>query len=135
MTSPLNCQFPSYKMSFTSRCIQVNLSQGQTPNTSDLPVVSNNVIYSYCRLCEGKPTRMRRLCLKTSEPAAYALTIPLLGFKCTWYYIKSGDMNEKGKDFMFYNKPYMLSAGLHGPLHMAMVCALCPCSLLPAPTL
>ena len=31
-------------------------------------------------------------------------------------------MNEKGKEFIFYNKPYMPSAGLHGPLHM--VCAL-----------
>ena len=39
-------------------------------------------------------------------------------------------MNEKGKEFIFYNKPYMPSAGLHGPLHM--VCAL---SLVPAPTL
>ena len=38
-------------------------------------------------------------------------------------------MNEKGKDFIFYNKLYMPSAGLHGPLHM--VCALCSCSLLP----
>ena len=42
------------------------------------------------------------------------------------YEIKSRDMNEKGKDFIFYNKPYMPSAGLDGPLHM--VCALCPCS-------
>ena len=39
-------------------------------------------------------------------------------------------MNEKGKEFIFYNKPYMPSAGLHGPLHM--VCALSP---VPAPTL
>ena len=39
-------------------------------------------------------------------------------------------MNEKGKEFIFYNKPYMPSAGLHGPLHM--VCALSP---FPAPTL
>ena len=31
----------------------------------------------------------------------------------------SRDINEKGKDFIFYNKPYILSAGLHGPLHMA----------------
>ena len=37
---------------------------------------------------------------------AYALTLPLLGFKCTWYEIKSRDMNEKGNDFIFYNKPY-----------------------------
>ena len=62
---------------------------------------------------------------------AYTLTIRILGFKCTWFEIKSGDMNEKGKEFMFYNKPYMPSAGLHSPLHMAMVCAFCPCSLLP----
>ena len=55
---------------------------------------------------------------------AYALTLPFLGFKCTWYEIKSRDiMNEKGKDFIFYDKSYMPSAGLHGPLHMAMVCA------------
>ena len=59
---------------------------------------------------------------------AYALTLPLLGFKCTRYEIKSRDMNEKGKDLIFYNKPYTPSAGLHIPLHMAMVCALCPCS-------
>ena len=32
--------------------------------------------------------------------------------------IKSRDMNEKGRDFIFYYKPYMPSAGLHGPLHM-----------------
>ena len=25
----------------------------------------------------------------------------------------SRDINEKGKDFIFYNKPYMPSAGLH----------------------
>ena len=56
---------------------------------------------------------------------AYALTLPLLGFECTWYEIKSRDMNEKGKDFIFCNKPDMPSAGLHGSLHM--VCALCPC--------
>ena len=63
---------------------------------------------------------------------AYALALPLLGFKCTWYKIKSRDMNEKGKDYIFYKKKtYMPSAGLNGPLHMAMVCALCPCSLLP----
>ena len=37
-------------------------------------------------------------------------------------------MNGKGKEFIFYNNPYIDSAGLHGPLHMAMVCALCPCS-------
>ena len=39
---------------------------------------------------------------------AYALTISLLGFKWTWYEIKSKDMNEKGKDFIFCNKSYML---------------------------
>ena len=57
---------------------------------------------------------------------AYALTLPLLGFKCTWYEIKSRDMNQKGKDFIFYYKTCMHSAGLHGPLHMAMVCSLLP---------
>ena len=46
-----------------------------------------------------------------------------------WYETKSTDMNEKEKDFIFYNKLYMPSAGLHGPLHM--VRALCSCSLLP----
>ena len=61
---------------------------------------------------------------------AYALTLPLLGFECTLYEIKSRDMNEKGKESIFYNKPYMPSAGLHGPLHM--VCAL---SSVPTPTL
>ena len=61
---------------------------------------------------------------------AYALTLPLIGFECTWSEIKSRDMNEKGKEFIFYNKPHMPSAGLHGPLHM--VCALSP---VPAPTL
>ena len=40
-------------------------------------------------------------------------------------------MNEKGKDFIFYIKPYIPSAGLHGPLHMAMVCALSLPLLLP----
>ena len=39
------------------------------------------------------------------------------GFNCTWYEIKSRDMNEKGKDFIFYNKivvvqPFGLAA--HG---------------------
>ena len=62
---------------------------------------------------------------------AYALTISLLGFEWTWYEIKSKDMNEKGKDSIFYSKPYMPSAGLHGPLHMAMVCALSQSLLLP----
>ena len=42
------------------------------------------------------------------------------------------DMTEKGKDFIFYNKPYlymMPSAGLHDPLHM--VCGLNLALLLP----
>ena len=39
-------------------------------------------------------------------------------------------MNEKGKEFILYNKPYMPSAGLQSPLHR--VCALSP---IPAPTL
>ena len=37
---------------------------------------------------------------------AYALTLRLLGFKYTWYEIKSRDINEKGKDFFFYNRLY-----------------------------
>ena len=36
---------------------------------------------------------------------AYALTLSLLGFKCSWYEIKYRDMNEKVQDFIFYNKP------------------------------
>ena len=79
--------------------------------------------------CEGKPMRKRRFAhnlLIRGGLRAYALTLPLLEFKCTRYEIKSRDMNEKGKDFIFYNKSYVPSAGLHGPLHM--VCALCPCS-------
>ena len=85
--------------------------------------------------------RMRRLCLKTSKATsqgglgitglrAYALTLPILGFKFTWYEIKFRDMNEKGKEFIFYNEPYMPSAGLHGPLHMAWFVrsAPAPCS-------
>ena len=57
---------------------------------------------------------------------AYALTSPLLGFS---YEIESRDMNEKGNGFIFYNKPYMPSAGLHGPLHMARcVHSVSPCS-------
>ena len=79
---------------------------------------------------------MRRLCLIGQNLLirgglrAYALTLPLLGFECPWYEIKSRDMNEKGKELIFYNKPYMPSVSLHGPLHM--VCALSP---VPAPTL
>ena len=78
-----------------------------------------------------RPMRLGHNLLIRRGLRAYALTLPLLGFKCTWYQIKFRDMNEKGKDLIFYNKPYMPSAGLHGPWHMAMVCALCPCSLLP----
>ena len=39
---------------------------------------------------------------------AYALKLPRLVFKCTWYETKSRDMNEKGKDFIFYYKLYIL---------------------------
>ena len=77
-----------------------------------------------------RPRRFGHNLLIRGGLQAYALTLPLLGFECTWYEIKSRDMNEKGKEFIFYNKPYMPSAGLHGPLHM--VCALSP---VPAPTL
>ena len=64
------------------------------------------------------PQNLRGRILIRGGLRAYALTLPLLVFKCTQYEIKSRDMNEKGKDFIFYNKPYMPSAGLHGPLHM-----------------
>ena len=77
-----------------------------------------------------RPRRFGHNLLIRGGLRAYALTLPLLGFECTWYEIKSKDMNEKGKEFIFYNKPYMPSAGLHGPLHMT--CALSP---VPAPTL
>ena len=77
-----------------------------------------------------RPRRFGHNLLIRGGLRAYALTLPLLGFECTWYEIKSRDMNEKGKEFIFYNKPYMPSAGFHGPLHM--VCALSP---VPAPTL
>ena len=77
-----------------------------------------------------RPRRFGHNLLIRGGLRAYALTLPLLGFECTWYEIKSTDMNEKGKEFIFCNKPYMPSAGLHGPLHM--VCALSP---VPAPTL
>ena len=40
-------------------------------------------------------------------------------------------MNEKGKDFIFYNQPYMPSTSLYGPLHMALWCVHSD----PAPTL
>ena len=65
-----------------------------------------------------RPRRFGHNLLTRGGLRAYALTLPLLGFKCTLYEIKSRDMNEKGKDFISYNKPYMPSAGLHGPLHM-----------------
>ena len=43
--------------------------------------------------------------LKRGGLRAYTLTLPLLRFEYTWYGIKSRDMNGKGKDFIFYNKP------------------------------
>ena len=71
-----------------------------------------------------RPRRFGHNLLIRGGLRAYTLTLPVLGFECTWYEIKSRDINEKGKEFIFYNKPYMPSAGLHGPLHM--VCALSP---------
>ena len=68
------------------------------------------------RLGEGKPTRMRRLGLETSETAAYTLTLLLLGFKCTWYELKSKAINA-------FRRPSCTIA--HGG----------GLSLLPAPTL
>ena len=61
---------------------------------------------------------------------AYALTLPLLGFKCTWSEIKSTDTDEKGKDFIFYNKPYMPYRPSWSIAH-----GVCTLSLVPAPTL
>ena len=81
-------------------------------------------------LLSRRPRRFGHNLLIRGGLRAYALTLPLLGFECTWYEIKYRDMNEKGKELIFYNKPYMPSVGLHGPLHM--VCALSP---VPAPTL
>ena len=62
---------------------------------------------------------------------AYALTLPLLGFKCTWYEIKSRDMNEKGTDFISYNKPYPFSRPSWSIAHGHNVCI----KSVPAPTL
>ena len=74
-----------------------------------------------------RPRRFGHNLLIQGGLRAYALTLPLLGFECTWYEIKSRDMNEKGKEFIFYNKPYMPTAGLHGLLH-GMCTLPCPCS-------
>ena len=57
---------------------------------------------------EGKPMKMRRFwhnLLIQESLQAYSLTLPLLGFKSTWYEINctSRDMNEKGNNFIFYN--------------------------------
>ena len=77
-----------------------------------------------------RPRRFGHNLLIRGGLRAYALTLPLLGFKCTWYEIKSGDMNEKGKDFIFYNKPYAFSRPSWSIAH-----GVCTLSLLPAPTL
>ena len=60
---------------------------------------------------------------------AYALTLPLLGFKCTWYEIKPRDMNEKGKDVISYNKPYMCFhyAFMVHCTWLGCVHSVCPC--------
>ena len=54
-----------------------------------------------------RPRRFGHNLLIRGGLQAYALTLPLLVFKCTWYETKSRDMNEIGKDFIFYNKLYM----------------------------
>ena len=54
-------------------------------------------------------------------------------FKCTWFEIKSRDMNEKGKDFIFYNKPYAFSRSSWSIAYGHGVCTL-DLTLLPAPT-
>ena len=46
---------------------------------------------------------------------------------CTNYLpIEPIEMNEKGNDFNFYNKPYMPSVCIHGPLHMVCTLSLAP---------
>ena len=46
---------------------------------------------------------------------AYALTIPLLGFECTWTEIKSRDMNEKGKGLFSITNHICLQQGFMVP--------------------
>ena len=77
-----------------------------------------------------RPRRFGHNLLIQGGLRAYALTLLLLGFKRTLYEIKSRDMNERGNDFMFYNKPYMPSAPSRSIAH-----GVCTLSLLPAPTL
>ena len=48
-----------------------------------------------------RPRRFGHNLLIRGDLRAYALTLSLLGFECTWYEIKSRDMNEKGNDFIF----------------------------------
>ena len=76
---------------------------------------------------EGKPTTPAAL-----EVLRHNLTLPLLGFKCTLYGIKSRDMNEKGKDFISYNKPYKYAFSRPS---WSIAHGVCTQSLLPAPTL
>ena len=60
-----------------------------------------------------RPRRFGHNLLIRGGLRTYALTLPLLVFECTWYETKSRDMNEKGKDFIFYNKLYMPSAQMY----------------------
>ena len=74
-----------------------------------------------------RPRRFGHNLLIRGGLRAYALTLALLGFECTWYEIKSRGMNEKGKEFIFYNKPYAFSRSSWSIAHG--VCTLpCPCS-------
>ena len=77
-----------------------------------------------------RPRRFGHNLLIRGGLRAYALTLPLLGFECTWYEIKSRDRIRKERNSFSITNHNMPSAGLHGPLHM--VCALSP---VPAPTL
>ena len=89
-------------------------------------------------------TMMRRFCLKTSEATGRlgitsssdegftSLCSDLTPFRMQmhiWYEIKSRDKNEKGKNFIFYNKPYTFSRPSWSIAH-----GVCTLSLLPAPT-
>ena len=75
-----------------------------------------------------RPRRFGHNLLIRGGLRAYALTLPLLGFECTWYEIKSRDMNEKGKEFIFYKQTiYAFSRPSWSIAHG--VCTLpCPCS-------
>ena len=100
MSHPVKQDRPEKKMKTAYTCDPKLLPRVQQVTLRLVTVTPNGICISRW-LSEGKPSRMRRLCLKTSEAfasevlrhnllireglRAYALTIPLLGFECTWY--------------------------------------------------